>query len=160
QHGVVGVLDLFVEAAHFADVLLAGHGVDDAAGAEEQEGLEEGVGHEVKNPCGESTDAEGEKHVAELADGGIGENLLDVGLDEGHGGGEDRGCGSHYGDYVQGDWRELVDGVHAHDHVDAGGDHSGGVDEGADGRGAFHGVRKPDVERNLRGFAHGADEEQ
>src|SRR5712692_11773668 len=35
QHGVVGVLDLLVETAHFADVLLAGHGVNDAAGAEE-----------------------------------------------------------------------------------------------------------------------------
>src|SRR4029077_12811614 len=53
QHGVVGVLDLLVEATHFADVLFSAHGVDDAAGAEEQEGLEESVGHEVKNSGGE-----------------------------------------------------------------------------------------------------------
>ena len=54
-------------------------------------------------------------------------------------------------------WRR---GVHARDHVNAGGDHGGGVDQRADRRGAFHGVRQPDVERELRGFADGADEEQ
>ena len=37
----------------------------------------------------------------------------------------------------------------AGDHVDAGGDHGGGVDQGADRRGAFHGVGQPDVEGNL-----------
>src|ERR1700676_3915575 len=49
QHGVVRVLDLLVEAAHLADVLLSGHGVNDAAGAEEQKCFEEGMGHEVKD---------------------------------------------------------------------------------------------------------------
>src|SRR5882724_1010739 len=131
-----------------------------AARAEEQKGFEEGVGHEVKNSGGESADAESEEHVAELADGGIGENFLDVGLDEGHGGGKDCGCGSYDGHDVHGDRRKLVDGVHAHNHVDAGSDHGGGVNEGADGRGAFHGVGEPDVERDLGGLAHGADEKQ
>ena len=48
----------------------------------------------------------------------------------------------------------------ARDHVDAGRDHGGGVDEGGDRGGAFHGVGQPDVERNLRGFAGGAEDEQ
>src|SRR5882724_4614559 len=160
QHGVVSELDLLVEAAHFADVLLAGHGVDNAARAEEQEGFEEGVGHKVKNSGGEGAYTEGEEHVTELADGGIGENFLDVGLDEGHGGGKNGGGGAYDGDDVHGDRRELVNGVHPHDHVDAGGHHGGGVDQRADWGRAFHGVGEPDVERDLGGFAHGADEEQ
>ncbi len=48
----------------------------------------------------------------------------------------------------------------AGDHVDAGGDHGGGVDERGDRRGAFHGVGEPDVERDLRGLAGGSDDEQ
>ena len=34
------------------------------------------------------------------------------------------------------------------------------MDQCADGRGAFHGVREPDVKRKLRGFAAGAGEEK
>src|SRR5229473_8379123 len=49
QHGDIGVLDLVVETAHLADVLLAAHGVNHAASAEEQERLEESMGHQVKN---------------------------------------------------------------------------------------------------------------
>ena len=37
------------EPAHLPHVLLAAHGVDDAAGAEEEQRLEEGVRHEVED---------------------------------------------------------------------------------------------------------------
>ena len=50
--------------------------------------------------------------------------------------------------------------VAARDHVDAGRDHGGRVDERGDRRGAFHGVGEPDVERDLRGLAGGAEDEQ
>ena len=40
--------------------------------------------------------------------------------------------------------------MRARDHVHAGGDHRGGVDERGDGRGAFHRVGQPDIERKLR----------
>ena len=50
--------------------------------------------------------------------------------------------------------------MHPRDHVNARRDHGGGVDQRADRRGAFHRVRQPDVERNLRRFADGADEQQ
>ncbi len=43
--------------------------------------------------------------------------------------------------------------IDSRDEEDAGGDHGGGVDERADGGGAFHGVGQPDVERDLSGFA-------
>ena len=38
-------------------------------------------------------------------------------------------------------------------HVYAGRNHRGGVDERADGRGAFHRVGQPNVQRKLRAFA-------
>ena len=56
------------------------------------------------------------------------------------------------------DGRAIKEQMRAGDHVDAGGDHGGGVDERGDGRGAFHGVGQPDVERKLRAFAGGADQ--
>ena len=34
------------------------------------------------------------------------------------------------------------------------------MDEGGNRRRAFHGIRQPDVKRNLRRFAAGADEKQ
>ena len=44
--------------------------------------------------------------------------------------------------------------------VNARGDHRRRVDQSADGRGAFHRIRQPDIERKLRGFAGGAHKEQ
>src|SRR5260370_28949391 len=63
RHGVVGVRDLFVEAAHLADGLLAGHGVNHAAGGKEQEPLEEGVSHEVKNSRRQAAPTTPEQHL-------------------------------------------------------------------------------------------------
>ena len=48
----------------------------------------------------------------------------------------------------------------AGDHVDAGRDHRGRVDQGADGRGAFHRVGQPDVQRELGALAAGAEHQQ
>ena len=50
--------------------------------------------------------------------------------------------------------------VQAGDHVDAGGHHRRGVDQRRDRRRAGHGVGQPDVERDLRRLAGGADEQQ
>ena len=50
--------------------------------------------------------------------------------------------------------------VDAAEHVDTGGDHRRGVDQRGDGRRAFHRVGQPDVQRELRGLADGAAEEQ
>jgi hypothetical protein len=47
--GEEGEGDFVLEAAHFPDVLLFVEGVDDGAGGEEEERLEEGVGGEVEH---------------------------------------------------------------------------------------------------------------
>ncbi len=64
------------------------------------------------------------------------------------------------GDQQHGGWRQHKQGVAARHHVDAGGDHRGGMDQGADRRRAFHGVGQPDVERHLRRFPHRSNEQQ
>ncbi len=71
-----------------------------------------------------------------------------------------RGGRADDGDDAEREGRAVEERVAARDHVDAGGDHGGRVDERGDRRGAFHRVGQPDVERNLRGLAGGAEDQQ
>ena len=64
------------------------------------------------------------------------------------------------GDDGHGHRRVQEEHVRARDHVHARGHHGGGVNQRADRRGAFHGVGQPDVQRNLRGLAGRADQQQ
>ena len=141
-----------------AHVLLTAHGVNDAASREEEKGFEEGVSHQMEDTRTECADAAAEEHIAELRDGGVSENFFDVGLHEADGGGEESCGAADDGDDDHGCFRVREENVRAGDDVDACGDHRGGVNQCADGRGAFHGVREPDVERKLCGFAAGAGE--
>ncbi len=130
-----------------------------AAGGEEEQCFEEGVGHEVEDTGGKGADSQGEEHVAELADGGVGEYALDVRLHEADGGSEERGGAADDGDYEHRGRGVGEENVRAGDYVDAGGDHRRGVNQGADRGGAFHGVRQPDIEGKLRRFTASAHEE-
>ena len=56
--------------------------------------------------------------------------------------------------------RGLDEKADAHQHVNAGGHHRRGVDQRGDRRRAFHRVRQPDVQRELRGLADRAAEDQ
>ena len=69
------------QAAHVPHVLrgrfvvdASVHRMDDAAGAEEEAGLEERVGEDVEEAGREGADADAEHHEAELAHGGVGED--------------------------------------------------------------------------------------
>ncbi len=74
---------------------------------------------------------------------------------EGDGWGEQcEGCVLTRGAFATMQW------IDAGDEEDSGGDHRGGVDEGGDGGGAFHGVGQPDVEGELAGFACGSAEDE
>ena len=135
------------------------HGVDDAAGAEEEEGLEPSVGEDMEEACRKPRGAEAEEHVAQLGDGGVGQHLLDIALHQADAGGKEGGGSTHPGDDVHGDGGQGEHRRQAADHVDAAGDHGGRVDEGADRGRARHGVRQPEVEGQLGALARGAHEE-
>ena len=114
----------------------------------------------MKDRGARKPDADAEEHVAELAHRGVGEHLLDVGLRHRDGGGEERGHRAHDGDGGERVGRQGVEPVQAAGQVDARRHHGGGVDERRHRRGTRHGVRKPDVERDLRRLPRGAGEQQ
>ena len=76
------------------------HGVDHAAGAEEQTGFEKSVGHQVENRRGITADADADEHVAELADRRVGENFFDVVLRQRDGRGDQRRGDADHGDHI------------------------------------------------------------
>ena len=132
---------------------------DDRPGREEEQRLEEGVRHQVEHARHVGTQADGGNHEAQLADGGIGQHLLDVVLRHGNGRREQRGGRAHHGHHTLRGRREGEKRVRAGHHVDTGGDHGRRMDQRGDRRRAGHGVRQPDEERDLRGFAGGANQE-
>ena len=60
----------------------------------------------------------------------------------------------------QGQGREADYGKEPHEEIDAGGNHGGGVNQGGDRGRSGHGIRQPDGQRQLGGFAGGGPEEQ
>ena len=55
---------------------------------------------------------------------------------------------------------DLHQRINARDEIDAGGDHGGRVNERGDGRGAFHGVGQPNVQRKLAALAGRSGKDQ
>ena len=72
-------------------------------GAEEQQRLEEGMGHQMEHSGHISGGPDREEHVPELADGGVGEDPLDVGLGDRDRGRPQGGDGADGGDDRSGD---------------------------------------------------------
>ena len=147
------------QRAHFLHVLVVGHGVDDGAGGQEEERLEEGVREHVEDPGDVVAGPDGQEHVPELGDRRVGERLFDVVLGAGDGGRQEGGpCPDARITAVRGG--VVQHRCHPGHEVDAGGDHRGGMDQGRDRRRAFHGVGQPDVERDLGRLPDGAHEQQ
>ena len=152
-HGPKSDWQLLSQPAHFAQVLLAANGVNHRASRHEEQCLEEGVGHQMEDGRRIRRDATAQEHIAELGDGRIGQHAFDVVLNESNGGRED-GCGrADDGHDTQREGRVVKKHVRPRDHVNAGGDHGGRVDERGDRGGAFHRVGEPDIERKLRALA-------
>ena len=167
-HHADGVSDecdrhVFPQAAHVPDVLFLVDAVDDGARTEKEESLEKRVGDQVDHGRCDAADAEREHHEAELRDRRIREDPLNVGLRDGDQRREESGEGTDPCDGRERDGHIAGRGEnreHASDEIDAGRDHRGRVDERADRSRAFHGVRQPDVERELAGFSRRAAEDE
>ncbi len=134
--------------------------MDDHAGGEEEQRLERTVRHEVEDGRASVSDGQGARHVAELADGRVGEDALDVVLGEGGEARADHRDGGHDGKDGEGSGGGREDGKESGDEVDTGGDHGRRVDQRGDGGGARHRVGQPGVQRELRRLARHTREEQ
>ena len=137
------------------------HAVDDRAGAQEEQRLEEGVGDHVEQGGHVGAGADGQERVAQLADRRVRQHLLDVVLGDGDGGDQQGGAHADPGDDVG----QPVAGrgqhrVHPDHQEDPGGDHGGRVDQGRDRRRAGHCVGQPDEQRELGRLAHRTHEQQ
>jgi hypothetical protein len=150
---------VLLQAAHVADVLVVVHADDHGAGGEEEQRLEERVRHQVEHRDRVRRGAERDRHVAELRQRRVGDDALDVVLDDAEKAHEERRDRADDEDHRQRRVGELEQRRHPRDHEDAGGHHRRRVDQRGDRRRAFHRVGQPDVERELRALAHRADEE-
>ena len=94
QRGDPGDRHVFPQAAHVADVLVVVHADDHRNRRQEQQRLEEGVGHQVEDGGRVGRDAQRHGHVAELRQRGVGDHPLDVVLDDAQEAHEQRGDGA------------------------------------------------------------------
>ena len=150
---------VLAHAAHPANVLVVVHAHDDRACAQEQQGLEESVRHQVEHRHRVGRGAQGHGHVAQLRQGGIRHHALDVVLNDAQKAHEQRRDRADHQHKVQRGVAEFIEGRHAGHHEDARRHHGGGVNQGGDGGGTFHGVGQPHMQGELRALAHGADEQ-
>ncbi len=118
------------------------------------------MGHQVENRRCISEGPQRQHHQSQVADGGIGQNPLQVGGDQSDGGSPQSSDQAHDGHHHQGIPRCLEDGQGTGHQVYAGSHHGSGVDQGANRRWTFHGVGQPDVEGELGGLARGSQEYQ
>ena len=160
HHDRIGHGQQLPQPAHLPHVLLVMHAVDHRAGAQEQQGLEEGVGEQVEHRRLIGADPGREEHVTQLRTGRIGDDPLDIVLHQTDRRGE-QGCDrAGDGDDQRRRRGVFVDRAEQADHIDAGGDHGRCVDQGRHGCRAFHGIGQPGVQEELRRLAHRADEQQ
>ena len=158
QDRAVGPGHELPQSAHPAHVLLMVQGDDGRTRAQEKQGFEERVGHEVEDRRGIRRGAERHGHVAELGQRGIRDHALDVVLDKRDQGHEKGGDPADHEHERERGLRKLEKRRHPRHHEDARRHHGCGVDQGRNRRGTLHRVGQPHVEGKLRRLSHRADE--
>ena len=135
-------------------------GQNDGPASQEEQRFEGAVRQQVIDTGHVSPQPARHHHVPELTHGRIGHHALDVVLRQGDRGADEHGDATHDRHDGHGRGRHVIQGGQPRHHKHAGGHHGRGVNQGRNGSGAFHGIRQPHVQRDLRGFSHGADEQQ
>ena len=141
-------------------VMAALHAEDDRTGRKEQQRLEEGVSDQVEHAGHIGAHPDRRHHETQLRDGRVGQNLLDVILPNGDRGGEERRHRADHRHNVLRIRHQRVERPGTRHQVDACRDHGGSMDESRDRGRAGHGIRQPDVERDLGGFACHTDQQE
>src|SRR5919204_263055 len=117
------------DALHLPDVLLAPERVDDEPGRHEEQRLEERVRHQVELAVRVRAEPGAEEHVADLRHRRVGNDALDVRLDERDEAGDEKRQRARAGGDQLDHARLLEDRVRARDQVDTGGHHRRGADQ-------------------------------
>ncbi|MBA7578767.1 hypothetical protein ES708_20632 [subsurface metagenome] len=111
-----------------------------AAGTEKEQRLEEGMVKQVKNTDSHATSGQAQHHIAQLADGGISQNPLNIGHHQPHSGGKDSREATDNGYRGYRFYRMSEEREGASHQKDASSHHSCRMNQGADRSGAFHGI--------------------
>ena len=134
------------------------HRVDHGTRTEEEQRLEESVREKVEHGGSTRRYPDGANHVTELRARRVSKDTLNIALLSGHQRRQYRRDDANPGDHLAGVWHQSEQKRDLDQQVHACRDHRRRVDERGNRRGAFHGIRQPDVQGHLRGFAHRAAE--
>jgi len=126
---------------------------NDRASRQEEQRLEEGMGDQVEHARHRRAHAYSRHHETQLADGGVCQHFFNIILPDSNCGGKERGQPAHPGNGCLGIRGKPVKRLGARHQVHACRHHRGGMDQRRDGCGTRHGIRQPDEERKLGGFA-------
>ena len=135
------------------------HTHDHGTGTEEQQRLEEGMGHQVEYRHRIGRGAQRNRHVAELRQRRVRHHPLDVVLNQAEETHEQRCDRPDHHHERQRRVRQLEQRRHPRHHEDARSHHGRRVNQRRNRRWAFHRIRQPDVQRELGALAHRADEQ-
>ena len=109
---------------------------------------------QVENRGRHSPDTQGKHHESQLAHGRICQHPLDVRHYQTHRCRKQRGARANVGHSIHCRCRCLEHREETGNEEYTRGNHRGGVDQSADGGGAFHRVREPGVQRELPRLPH------
>ena len=127
---------------------------DHGSRAQKEEALEERVGEQVKHRhVRHRGDARSQDHVAQLRDGRVGKDALDVVLLRRHEAGGQAGDRANPCNDVPGNRGSQEKRENPGEHIDTRGNHRCRVEQRGNRRRTFHGIGKPHVKGKLGGFS-------
>ncbi len=116
------------------------------------------MGHQMEHRRRPGAGSEGQEHITDLTNSGVGEDALDIALGHRRKTGHQQGGQADEGHQHLHRRRQFEQNMGASNQIDTCGHHGGGMDQGADRGRADHRIRQPGLQRQLCRFAYGATE--